>query len=509
MSIRRAGKAILLLCAACLVVGLMPAVAAAGPVHASPAARGPGRPRHALAFLPRRVYVKAPVCQTAIKAEATALSAAARPPRTDPKAEATAAGLAPSVRSDAGDVRADERTVVLADPGDVYYPLAQEIARAEGLELYPTLDAALAADPVFLLWVVSPAGLSDAALMTFARGLQAHPSAVSTGIISGQSLASARALWQRADQVGGEYLVSASAANPDAHIAPQITETQGAHLSQSALTYPNLLGALQRADYMTFTGHGGTGYLRLDAHTTLRPADVPALHAAVVASGSCNSFRPWEPDSIALAFVERGAAAYAGFAYSPNEGFLFGEFGGLPFRYTWPDFPIGQVVQIQNRGALQGFASLPYYFLLGDPRIALASAPAYRLVASHETRGVYSIDYADAPAGLIPVRVDGGARYPFVRIPGVGAAWRGGAVLQRPAADDRRGQRQARAVRSRRGELSAPALRQPALAAGRRRHTARRAGHHTPLHARLRRRAALCHRRHPRHRPGSPPAPPP
>jgi hypothetical protein len=50
----------------------------------------------------------------------------------------------------------------------------------------------------------------------------------------------------------------------------------------------------------------------------------------------------------------------------------------LPFRYTWPGFPIGHVVQFQNRGAVQDFAAFPYCFLLGDPRITVQSAPAYR-----------------------------------------------------------------------------------------------------------------------------------
>ncbi len=180
---------------------------------------------------------------------------------------------------------------------------------------------------------------------------------------------------------------------------------------------------MQEADYVTFTGHGGTGYLVLDPDTKLRPGRIPPLPPAVIATGSCNTFRPWEDDSIALAFVDKGAAAYAGFAYSPNAGYLIGAYRGVPFRYTWPGYPIGHAVQVQNQGALQGFAQIPYYFLLGDPRIALQAAPPYQQVEAQTSAGALTISYAAAPAGVIPVRIPGGARFSFVEVSGAGAAW--------------------------------------------------------------------------------------
>ena len=51
-------------------------------------------------------------------------------------------------------------TVILADPADAYYSLAEEMALGEGLPLAHTLDEAMERDPVYLLWVVSPGGLS-------------------------------------------------------------------------------------------------------------------------------------------------------------------------------------------------------------------------------------------------------------------------------------------------------------------------------------------------------------
>ena len=56
---------------------------------------------------------------------------------------------------------------------------------------------------------------------------------------------------------------------------------------------------------------------------------------------------------------------------------LLGEFTGLPFRYTWPEFPTGMVSRVQVEGSLQVFATAPWYFTLGDPRIAMNANPPY------------------------------------------------------------------------------------------------------------------------------------
>ena len=318
-----------------------------------------------------------------------------------------------------------EDTVILADPADPYYPLAGEIARVEDLPIVHTLDQALAQQPAFLLWIVSPGRLSDRAMIDFGLALRGRSRAISTGIISGTTLQDAQALWQRAAAVTGERAVAVNAANPSGNIQAGITEVVDDGSKRHPLTKANLIQSLQHASYLTFTGHGGGGWLGLDDETRLRASDLPKLPPLVVATGSCNTFRPWERDSIALAFAQRGAAAYAGFAYSPNEGFLMGEFQGLPFRYTWPGFPIGHAVQAQNRGTLQGFASLPYYYLLGDPRMSLQAKAPYQLVGVEEGNGGQVRHYSEAPPGVIPVRVPGGAGYAFVEVPGVGIAWRG------------------------------------------------------------------------------------
>ncbi len=315
---------------------------------------------------------------------------------------------------------ARETAVILADPADPYHALAREIAAKEGLPLVDSLDDALAREPVFLLWVVSPDRLSDEALVEFGQAMLRRESAVSTGIITGRTPEQARALWHRAAEARGERMVAANAANPAGHIEAGIVASDG---DRQPLTKTGFLQSLARADYFTYTGHGSQSALYLQEGVAVRASDLPALGPVVVATGSCNTFRPWEQDSIALAFVDRGAAAYAGFAYSPNEGYLLGEFEGLPLRYTWPEFPIGHAVQAQNRGTLAGFAAFPYYFLLGDPRLALHSEAPYRLAEDRTAGSERILRYAGAPEGVIPVRLPGGARYSFVEIEGVTASW--------------------------------------------------------------------------------------
>lgn len=313
--------------------------------------------------------------------------------------------------------------VVLADPADPYFALAEEIAAAEGAPLVTSVDDALAAQPVYLLWVVSPGYLSDPVMVHFGKAVQASGQTLSTGIITASTLDGARALWQRRGSVRGEECYSVNAANPAAHIETGRLVHHGQPATvQVPLVKPELVHALQAADYLTFTGHGSNAYLRIDDDTTLRAEDVPALDGTVVATGSCQTVRPWMDGSIALAFIDRGAAAYTGFVYSPNEGFLIGEFDGLPFRYTWPEFPLGHVLQAQNRGSLQGYAVFPYQYLLGDPRTALQDQPPYQLRSDTIQSGWRVLEYSGLPAGVVPVRITSGAAYAFVQARGITAA---------------------------------------------------------------------------------------
>lgn len=315
------------------------------------------------------------------------------------------------------------RLVIYSAPGDPYAPLAEEIAAAESAPLEHDLAAALNLHPAALMWVAAPAALSDAVMLDFARAFQSQLEAPAVGLITGSTLEKARALWQRRGQVRGQRQVMVNARFPAAHIEKgQLIAIQPDQTVVEPLTKNRLASALQSADYLTYTGHGASKYLRLDEETTLTAADVPPLNAVVISTGSCQTVRLWDPASIALRMVDQGAAAYAGFVYSPMEGYLIGEFDDLPYRYTWPDYPIGMVVQAQERGTLQSFASLPFHILVGDPRIALQSQPPYHLASDTQNGDQRTLVYTSVPTGAIPVRIPGGADYAFVDVQGVSAA---------------------------------------------------------------------------------------
>jgi hypothetical protein len=311
----------------------------------------------------------------------------------------------------------------LADAHDPYYALAEEIAEREGVPVVPSLEEALALDPEFLLWVVSPSRMSDRVLVESGLLLGRRESVPSVGVISGSTIDQARELWLRGSEIECRLVVAANASNVSGNIRSGIIVFGPGGTAYRPLTMSNLRRCLERADYLTFTGHGGGSHLELDPDTRLSPHQIPELSPMVVATSSCNTVRIWGEDSIALEFVDKGAVAYAGFAYSPNEGYLIGEFLGVPLRYTWPDFPIGHLVQVQNKGTVKGFASFPYYYLLGDPRTALQTGAPYRLVADREGPEGRVLRYADAPRGFIPVRIQGGAEYSFVEIAGVSSSW--------------------------------------------------------------------------------------
>jgi hypothetical protein len=137
----------------------------------------------------------------------------------------------------------------------------------------------------------------------------------------------------------------------------------------------------------------------------------------VFAAYACNTFRFWESDSVARAFLDQGAAAYVGSAYSP----LGGGIVGLPLEYTWPEFPIGHVVSVQSEAAMRSGSAFRFFFLLGDPRISLQAEPPYEIVGDVTVEGVRTVRFEDAPDGIIPIRIPGGAGYEHIEIPGIAA----------------------------------------------------------------------------------------
>lgn len=303
---------------------------------------------------------------------------------------------------------AARRVVVLADPADAYHGLAAEIAAGEGVPVTHALSAALAADPAFLLWVAAPATLTEARLCHLGRLLAERHSLLSVGIISGTTEAEARGLWQRRAAVKGsaQFHVIAGDRIVDYSVQPPVSTPYGRDALRTVLG---------RADYLLYSGHGTAR-----SWVGLRAKDVPALRPAVITTASCQTFQLWRPDSVALAFVARGAAAYAGFISSPTGDYLLGESDGVPLAHTWPDFPIGHAIQVQNRGTLRVFARFHQYFLLGDPRISLSGQAPYRVEQDSVTDGLRTLQLAGLPPGTVPIVIPDGAAYGDLEVVGIG-----------------------------------------------------------------------------------------
>ncbi len=312
-------------------------------------------------------------------------------------------------------------TVVLCDPTDPYRALAREIADTEGLAVYDDLAEALKTRPVYLLWVAEPARLSERVMVDLAVRLEraVGNEAPAVGLISGGDLESARRLWLRRGLARGGRAAVANAGQPTWGIDRGRLFMADATGEPGALSIRTLRETLTRVDYLSFTGHAGAHYWRLDEETLFQALDVPALPPVFVVATGCSSFRPWIGRSICRAFTDRGAAGYCGFVFSPISGYLPGAFADLPFRYTWPGFPVGRVVQLLNRGTRQGFAAVDQFCLLGDPRLALAAEPPGRLVSDESDGDTRVLRWTDLPAGMIPLRIPQGAGYDFAAVPGL------------------------------------------------------------------------------------------
>jgi len=306
-------------------------------------------------------------------------------------------------------------TAVLSDSADAYYTLALEMARLEGIPLAHSLDELFEIEPEHVLWVLSPAAFGDSILTRFGVEMGKRELPVSWGIITGSTIDLARELCRRSLSFTGAL------ARVDARDRVILIREDDAERIMP-LDKDSLSLLLPETRYLVFSGHGGSRYWRLGDGTPLEGGDIPRLSPLFVTTGACNTFKPWIDGSIALAFADRGAAAYAGFLFSPAPYYLFGHTDGYPLQHTWPGFPSGLVVRMQNLGTLKSFARFPFYHLLGDPRLAFRPAPPYRLTDDRISGGRRTLTFSAAPPGFIPVRIAEGAGYGFVEIEGVSSA---------------------------------------------------------------------------------------
>ena len=156
-----------------------------------------------------------------------------------------------------------QETVVVSDPQDDYYSLAQTIADTEGVVLTDTLTQAIAYRPKYILWVAAPQSLDEAALWQAGdifKDMDYYPA---LGIISGGTLEIAEGLWQKGKLIhnGENYLGS------DVEVDQGVLEAVIVDLNQPEstplpLTNDTLIQTLQKSDYFYWVRHvSGTRWM--------------------------------------------------------------------------------------------------------------------------------------------------------------------------------------------------------------------------------------------------------
>jgi hypothetical protein len=314
--------------------------------------------------------------------------------------------------------------VVVCDPADPYYPLAKEISESESLPCISGIREGLRQKTRFLIWVGSPGFFSDSALAQFEIESQREQSQTSVGVLTGNSLEDARALWKVGKQAGGSRVAAVNQKKSEVWgLGGEVsTPTLAAVAERRNLEKSELDQVLAHSDYVTIVGQGGGSYLQLPNENRYTAKDLPALPPMMLATSGWGAIRLNEGDSLALAAIRRGVAGCAGFAFKPIDGFLMGEFDGLPLRYTWPGVTVGEVIRIQNRGTVQAMAAFPFYLLLGDPRMALQPEGTWTPLNIETLRGVRTLSFGETPPGMFPLRIRNGAQYHYFELPEIASA---------------------------------------------------------------------------------------
>jgi hypothetical protein len=333
----------------------------------------------------------------------------------------------------AGDVpqSGDSSTVVLAGKTDPYYSLAKKIADEEHTVIVSELDELDTHNPTYVIAVYAPENLTERWLYTLGSHFQKTNTYPALGIITGQSPEKAEQLWERRLSVKAEKSYMASDVERNMGVdQPILVDVSKENQPNSyALNKQALVAALEVADYFHWVRHVSHTRWHWNSeqgdvtdNDVLAAKDVPDLKPAVIYVPSCGSMQLSKPDSIAMAFIEKGAAAYIGNLYSPMSGaYDMRHASYLPARNTWPDFPIGVVAQIQNRMMTRAVYNTPQFFMVGDPRISFLGAAPYTINSDIVT-DKRRIEGASDIVGIVPLKIEGGASYAFLSIKGLGAS---------------------------------------------------------------------------------------
>jgi hypothetical protein len=312
-------------------------------------------------------------------------------------------------------------TVILSSKDDPYYLLAEEMSEAESIPIYQTFEEAAEVRPVFLLWVVAPENLSESVLIDFSSKLNELDTSVSIGIISGKTIKDACGLWKGSSQITvSDYaIINGTKKNK---IEPEIIYGEEA-AGRTELTMQNIRAALQSADAIQVSLEGAVDlWFDKSLGITIESEDIPELDSCIIQHYGCTTFRPWEENSIALECISKGAAAYCGFVYPSIAGTRFGDYSDISMIYTWEEFPLGHLVQLQNHAAMQSYANAPHYFMLGDPRIYCRSNVPYDIASDDTSEDARTIRLTNVESGLIPIYIEDGAGYEFISIQGLASS---------------------------------------------------------------------------------------
>ena len=286
---------------------------------------------------------------------------------------------------------------------------------------------------MFLLWVISPSQMTEQIFSDFGLRMLDSELTVSVGLITGGTVDSARALWQRKIQTHDRFVsvVPAGAADRGMDQRPggRPTVEQGEPHRRPA----------RQSGYLTYQGHGTPRLWLLDETMELTARDLPDLPPLFVDALACQTLKIQRDESIALSFIDHGAAGYAGFVHSPL-GYTVSEAKGFPFGRTLAGLPrSGTSCKLQNRALLQGSIAWPYYFLLGRsaPVVPVGGAVT-RWSRTAKEGHVRTLRYAGAAAGH-PARARSQRRRVCGRRgSGGGQGLGAGAVLQQRRPNDRR-----------------------------------------------------------------------